>query len=32
MLAVTEALFGQLYLVTVLALLVSRLQARRLDS
>jgi Ion channel len=32
MLAITEALFGQLYLVTVLALLVSRLQSRRLDS
>jgi len=30
-LAIVEALFGQLYLVTVLALLVSRLQARRLD-
>jgi ion channel len=29
--AILEALFGQLYLVTVLALLVSRLQARRLD-
>jgi hypothetical protein len=31
MFAIVEALFGQLYLVTVLALLVSRLQARRLD-
>ena len=30
-LAIVEALFGQLYLVTVLALLVSRLQARRID-
>ena len=30
-LAIVEALFGQLYLVTVLALLVSRLQARRLE-
>lgn len=30
-LAVVEALFGQLYLVTVLALLVSRLQGRRSD-
>ena len=29
MLAIVEALFGQLYLVTVLALLVSRLQGRR---
>ena len=28
-LAIVEALFGQLYLVTVLALLVSRLQGRR---
>ncbi len=31
MLAIVEALLGQLYLVTVLALLVSRLQGRRLD-
>ena len=30
-LAILEALFGQLYLVTVLALLVSRLQGRRVD-
>jgi ion channel len=30
-LAIVEALFGQLYLVTVLALLVSRLQSRRTD-
>jgi hypothetical protein len=30
-LAILEALFGQLYLVTVLALLVSRLQGRRAD-
>jgi len=30
-LAIVEALFGQLYLVTVLALLVSRLQGRRVD-
>ena len=30
-LAIVEALFGQLYLVTVLALLVSRLQGTRAD-